>query len=143
MRGEQFSVTSVSRNCLVDLRLDIIVAPGDSYVGGCAAARVSELNPRSLMNKFKVAHLREQGVDLIIIPLDKDLSRKPPSEQSDIADSLQACAMSAGLAGTVVPVWDAGGGRMGFWAPENFHPYFRSISLQFVLINVNRELTCD
>jgi hypothetical protein len=64
------------------------------------------------MNKFKVAHLREQGVDLIIIPLDKDFSRKPPSEQSDIADSLQACAMSAGLAGTVVPVWNAGGGRM-------------------------------
>jgi hypothetical protein len=94
------------------------------------------------MEKFKVAHYREQGAALIIIPLDKEFGRKTPSEQSDIANYLQACATSAGLDGTVVPVWDSGGGRMGFWAPENFHPYFRSINLQYVLMNINRELTC-
>ena len=94
------------------------------------------------MNKFKVAHIREQGVDLIIIPLEREFGHKSPSDQGDIAESLQICASSAGLAGTVVPVWDAGGGRLGFLAPQNFHPYFRSINLQFVLLNANRELTC-
>lgn len=94
------------------------------------------------MNKVKVAHLREQDVDLIIIPLEKEFGNKSPSDQGDIAESLQICATSAGLAGTVVPVWDAGGGRMGFLAPQNFHSYFRSINLQFVLLNANRELTC-
>jgi hypothetical protein len=94
------------------------------------------------MEKFKVAHIREQGVDLIIVPLNPEVGRKTESEQSDIVDSLQICASSAGLAGTVVPVWDAGGGRMGFWAPRNYWPYFESINLRFVLMNVNRELTC-
>ena len=56
------------------------------------------------MNKFKVAHLREQGVDLIIIPLEKEFAHKSPSDQGDIAQSLQICASSAGLDGTVVPV---------------------------------------
>jgi len=94
------------------------------------------------MNKFKVAHLREQGVDLIIIPLEREFGHKSQSDQNDISQSLQICASSAGLAGTVVPVWDAGGGRMGFLSPQNFHPYFRSINLQFVMMNANRELTC-
>jgi len=33
-----------------------------------------------LMEKFKVAHYQEQGVALIIIPLEKEFGRKTPSE---------------------------------------------------------------
>jgi hypothetical protein len=95
------------------------------------------------METFEVAHIRHQGVDLIIIPLKAPFGRKPKSEQEAIVSHLQACATSAGLAGTVVPVWDAGGGRMGFLAPQNWHQFFRSINLSFVATNINRKLTCD
>ena len=58
------------------------------------------------MPTFRVAHLREQGQNIIIVPLDPDFGRKPRNEQHDVMAELQARANSAGLAGTVVPVWD-------------------------------------
>jgi hypothetical protein len=92
------------------------------------------------MPTFQVAHIRERGVDLIIIPLDSSFGHKTPQEQYQITYELQARSEAAGLAGTVVPVWDAGGGRMAFIAPANWHPYFRSLSLQTVFANLNRTL---
>jgi hypothetical protein len=92
------------------------------------------------MPRFDVAHIREQGIDIIIIPLNSSFRFKSESEQREIISELQLRASSAGLAGTVVPVWDNGGGRMAFIAPENWHPFFRSIDLQFVAANINRQL---
>ena len=69
------------------------------------------------MPDFDIAHLREQGVDLIIIPLDRSFEYKTSREQIAIRMSLQICAHSAGLAGTIVPVWDGGFGRLHFLAP--------------------------
>lgn len=92
------------------------------------------------MPRFKVAHVKEQGIDLIIIPLDDNFGRKTPTERNSAIAELQARASSAGLAGTVIPVWDTGGGRMAFIAPPNWHPFFRSISLSHVVANLNREL---
>ena len=93
------------------------------------------------MPKFQVAHVKEQGVDLIIIPLDRSFNYKSEDEQRDVIDELQMRANGAGLAGTVVPVWDGGGGRMKFIAPQNWHPFFRSISLQRVAMSINREIS--
>ena len=92
------------------------------------------------MPKFDIAHIREQGVDLIIIPLDDSFRFKSGKDQETAIAELQARASTAGLAGTVVPVWDNGGGRMAFRAPNNFHPFFKSIDLIFVATNINREL---
>lgn len=61
-------------------------------------------------------------------------------DQNEIISELQSRATSAGLAGTVVLVWDNGGGHMRFIAPVKWHPFFRSINLQFVAANINREL---
>jgi hypothetical protein len=94
------------------------------------------------METFEVAHIQQQGVDLIIVPLKGSFGSKSKSEQETIVSQLQVCAASAGLVGTVVPVWDVGGGRMGFMAPPNWHQFFRSISLSFVARNINRKLTC-
>jgi hypothetical protein len=94
------------------------------------------------MSHFKVAHVREQGLDLIIVPLDSQFRFKTDVEQRETIAALQVCATRAGLAGAVVPVWDDGGGRMAFRAPRNWHPFFQSISLGFVAANINRELTC-
>jgi sugar phosphate isomerase/epimerase len=91
---------------------------------------------------FKVAHIREQGVDLVITPLDTDFGFRTEAEQQRIAAVLQACARTAGLEGIVVPVWNHGDGRMAFLAPREFHPFFRRIDLSFVMANINRTLTC-
>lgn len=92
------------------------------------------------MPRYKVAHIKEQGIDLIIIPLDSAFRTKSHEQQNEITLELQKRADAAGLAGTVVPVWDAGGGRMAFIAPQRWHPYFKGIDLAFVVANYNREL---
>jgi hypothetical protein len=92
------------------------------------------------MPRFKVAHVKEQGVDLIIIPLESSFGYKPESDQQKIIADLQLHSRGAGLAGTVVPVWDSGGGRMSFIAPQNWHSFFASINLAWIWANVNREI---
>lgn len=94
------------------------------------------------MAKFQVAHLREQGQDIIIVLVDRSFGYKPNTEQNEICASIQACASAAGLAGTVVPVWDGGGGRLAFLAPRPWTPFFQSMTLADVAANINRELTC-
>jgi hypothetical protein len=92
------------------------------------------------MPDFDVAHIRQQGVDLIIVPLDRSFGHKNDSDKDAIITELQGRASSAGLAGTVVPVWDNGGGRMAFIAPQPWHPFFMSLTLRQVAANVNRSL---
>jgi hypothetical protein len=92
------------------------------------------------MPTVSIAHVREQGVDLIIVPLDHTFGMKTNVEQNAARNELQAVARAAKLAGTVCIVWDAGG-RMGFLAPQNYAPFFRSLSLDAVQASVNRELT--
>jgi hypothetical protein len=74
------------------------------------------------------------------VPLNSSFGHKTPQDQDDITAELQAHASGAGLAGTVFPVWDAGGGRMAFKAPPNWHPFFRSLSLHSVHANINKEI---
>lgn len=92
------------------------------------------------MPKFDVAHINQQGVDLIVIPLGSHFASKGLGDQRSVVEELQARASAAGLKGTVVPVWDAGSGRMGFIAPQSWHPFFKSINLRVVAANINREL---
>jgi hypothetical protein len=93
------------------------------------------------MTTLKLAHVKEQGVDLIVVPLADEFGRRTQSDQNSAITELQMRSRSAGLAGTVVPVWDSGGGRMAFIAPPNWHSFFRSIGLDWVWRNVNRELS--
>lgn len=93
------------------------------------------------MPSFEVAHLREQGQDMVIIPLDYDFELKTPSEQQAAVTELQLRARAAGLAGRVVVIWDAGGGRAKFIAPQPWHPFFRNLSLASVVRNINKMLS--
>jgi len=92
------------------------------------------------MPRFKVAHVREQGQDIVIVPVDSNFGRKMTRDQQAIAAELELRSRSAGLAGKVVPVWDNGGGRMGFLAPHNWHSFFASVNLRWVFANINREI---
>jgi hypothetical protein len=88
------------------------------------------------MPSFDVAHLREQGQDMIIVPVNSSFSRQSTSEQQSFIREVQEAATSAGLGGTVVPVWNG-----GFIAPRPWHPFFRSLSPRTVAANINRKLS--
>lgn len=92
------------------------------------------------MPRFQIAHIKEQGVDLIIVPLEPAFGDLPQIEQDRSISDLQAHAIGAKLAGTVVPVWEMIDGRMGFRAPQRWHPFFHSIDMQRVAMNLNGEL---
>lgn len=92
------------------------------------------------MPHIKVAHLRQQGQDMIVVPLDDDFGQKPGNEQRNAIAELQIRSRRAGLKGTVVPVWD-NGGRMAFIAPQPWHPFFSSLDLSTVWANLNKELS--
>ena len=94
------------------------------------------------MPNLKVAHLRVQGQDMVVAPLESAFARQTATERDKIIFEIQAASASAGLRGIVVPVWNNGGGKMGFIAPPKWHPYFKSIGLSFVFANLNKQLSC-
>jgi hypothetical protein len=102
---------------------------------------LSELARLYFMGLYKIAHIRKQGIDLIIVPLDSSFGNKSEADQHEIISGLQACASSAGLAGAVVPIWRDGNGHR-FIAPPNWHPFFKTFSWNDVMRNINKELTC-
>jgi len=91
---------------------------------------------------FDVAHFRTQGQDVIAVCVTSQFGMKSNLEQNRILNALQFRANAAGLKGTVVPVWDAGGGRMGFLAPSQWRSFFGSIGLADIAANINRQLRC-
>jgi hypothetical protein len=93
------------------------------------------------MPKYKVAHIREQGQDMIIFPLATSFAQKTESDQNEELGVLEFRANGAGFRGAAVAVWDAGSGQMGFRGPTQWHPFLRSINLQFVITNINKEVS--
>lgn len=94
------------------------------------------------MTTYKIAHIHEQGQDLIIIPLNDQFEHTTDEEKAGLELHLQRCATSAGLRGHVVLVWPVGAG-MKFLAPPAWHPFVRSLTLHAVHELINRELHCD
>jgi hypothetical protein len=92
------------------------------------------------MPSLQVAHIREQGVNLIIAPLNHSFGQKLPADQDATIGEIQHRARQAGLAGTVIPVWEQGG-RMRFIAPPNYHPFFRNLNMSTICRSLNKELT--
>jgi len=93
------------------------------------------------MPTYEVAHIKEQGVDLIIIPLDSSFGRMTERDQNGALMELQARATAAGLAGTAVPVWDAGFGHMGFKAPQSWRSLFQNLTLASVRAKINKQIS--
>ena len=91
------------------------------------------------MPRFKVAHVHEQGQDMVVVPLDDSFDHKSNEAQIEITRELQLHSARAGLNGTVVPVWNKSG-RMAFIAPKAWHQFFKSISLHTVFANINKEI---
>ncbi len=90
---------------------------------------------------YEVAHIREQGQDMIIVPVSSRVNSMSNQQQNELNQSLQFYANDAGLAGEVCLVWEYGN-RFHFLAPRPWHPFFKSIDMRFVAANINKKLTC-
>jgi hypothetical protein len=91
---------------------------------------------------YRVALIRERGVDLVLPIVGAAFASLPPDLQAAAAAQMQLCIAGAGLAGVVIPVWDAGGGRLGFWAPPQWHGYLAALTWPLVLRAVARTIAC-
>ena len=91
---------------------------------------------------YKIAHIQEQGQDMIIIPLDSTFENKTGSDQREIIASLQAYALSAGLAGTVVVAWRTGSSHK-FISPDKWQPFFKTLPWNVIVGSLNKTLTCS
>ncbi|NWE38613.1 hypothetical protein HX875_03960 [Pseudomonas yamanorum] len=93
------------------------------------------------MTTYKIAHLHEQGQDMIIVPLDGSFGSKSSSDQQEFLTAFEYAAHQAGLAGTAVTIWQSGR-TVRFIAPSAWHPFFRSPNIwRLVTGNLNKTLT--
>jgi hypothetical protein len=92
------------------------------------------------MPRLKVAHIHEQGQNMIIFPLDSSFGNKSNHDQAEALSELECRANNAGLAGHAVAIWQHGH-HTHFRGPSKWQNFLRSINMQWVLANVNRELT--
>lgn len=93
------------------------------------------------MERLQVAYIHEGDLDLILVPLDSSFRQRTENDQRRIRAALQACATTAAMSGAVVPVWDAGDGRMAFLAPQEAHAFLKQIDLAFVFTHLNADLS--
>lgn len=92
---------------------------------------------------YRIAHIREQGQDMVIVPLDgARFHGLTPQRKGQVKAALQRCSRSAGLAGEVCLVWTHAR-RFNFIAPRPWHPFFRRLSMAAVQRIINKKLTCQ
>jgi hypothetical protein len=95
------------------------------------------------MPTFQVAHLRRDGQDVIIVPVDRSFGKRSPAEQARIQEAFQRSAATVDMPGVVVPVWEDASGRMAFRAPPPWHDFFKTIDMVYVATALNQTLSLE
>ena len=92
------------------------------------------------MPTIKIAHIREQSQDMIIVPFDESFERQTDLQKNEAIAEIQLASRSAGLAGEVVAIWPYGTGTK-FIAPKPWHPFFQSLGYHQAVSLLNRDLS--
>lgn len=92
------------------------------------------------MPKFPVAHLKEQGQDLVVIFVSSAMRYKTLQERQATLEDFQASSLAAGLAGTAALAWEFGS-RLEYFCAPAFQTFFSSLSYEDLTANINRTLT--
>jgi hypothetical protein len=87
-----------------------------------------------------VAHVREQGHDMIIVPLDASFGERTTTQQNAAIAAIRRAAASAGMQGTIVIFWEDASGRMNFLGPLPSSPFLQEIDMRWIAANINRQL---
>lgn len=89
------------------------------------------------MPRYEVAHIREQGQDIILIALDESFGRQSEADrQAALLEFTMRCR-AAGLRGHVAILWPVGA-QTHFIGPQNWHRYLESINLAYAISQRNR-----
>ena len=101
----------------------------------------SDTSQGVMMSTFKFAHIRQQGQDMIIVPVEASFGSKSQTHQSEFVAAFQLAVNQAGLAGKAAAIWKSGR-QIGFVAPQPWHPFFKSQGIyELVLANLNKTIT--
>lgn len=96
------------------------------------------------MMSVKIAHINEQGQDMIIIPVAGEFGRRATEDRRAALEAMRHAVREHGLAGTVVPVWPAEDDedmeRFHFMAPRPWHGFLRNRNWQWIAANLNRTI---
>ena len=93
-----------------------------------------------MANKFPFAHIRRQGQDMIIVPVDAAFASKSSKSQQEFVSAFEVAVNRAGLAGHAVAIWNTGR-QVGFVAPTKWHAFFKSPGIwELVHANINKEI---
>jgi hypothetical protein len=95
-----------------------------------------------VVQTFEVAHIREQGENVILIVVSPSFGSRSSSAQAATHTALEIAAHRAGLAGGVALVWD-NGGRVMTYGPRQWAGYLQGLSWPYIAANVNRTLRCN
>jgi hypothetical protein len=89
---------------------------------------------------MELAHIREQGQNMLLFPLDRSFAQKTSAEKHQILEELQERAHGAGLAGRAAVFWESAG-RTHSLGPKAWGAFLSSISLRHVLANINKTIS--
>lgn len=92
------------------------------------------------MPDYDVAHLCEQGQDMLLFPLDGTIHNRSDREKADVLDELERRAHAAGLAGRAAILWDYGGSGYSY-GPREWQSFLQSIDTGWVWQQVNRNIS--
>lgn len=92
------------------------------------------------MTTFDIAQVTRWGIDFLIVPLRANFEFKSMQEKYAAVARLQSAANDAGLHGIVVPVWASPSGKLVSLAQIQYQNVLRSIDLEFVSCNINKNI---
>lgn len=92
------------------------------------------------MPSIKLAHIREQGQNMLLFPLSSDFHHKTDGEQRQALLELERRAHGAGLAGRAVVFWEYGR-RTRFLGPAPWRAFLQGLSIRQVQASLNREIS--
>jgi hypothetical protein len=105
---------------------------------------VSTSSVMASTNKYDIAHVKEGGQDMIIIPVSDRFGFQSPRIQEQFYTDMEVCAKSTGLSGTVVLMTENRRGQTNFYGPKEWGSFFKhwDITMNWVRARINYELTC-
>ena len=93
------------------------------------------------MPTYKIAHIKGQGVDVVIFSVNGSFGVHTEAEQNSLIKLFQTKAKAAGFSGNVAVVWDGPDGKIKFRAPLNQHAFFNNVTSEFIEANLNKSIS--
>lgn len=91
-------------------------------------------------NVYKIAHLRDQGKSVIIIPIANSNNDLSNVKLNQIKKAFQAHAAKAKLSGDICLVWESNS-KLSFLAPNQWKTFCMKLNMNIVKQYINKELT--